>query len=296
MTLPSRILVALVGLFLPVSIIGCASFKKIAGIHATKTFVGSTKENVINEFGTPLEIRPTSDGSEILYFKDRWYLVKEAEVIDGDLFGGRKFAISVVSHFDNSEKKSLAGLTFEIYSGSRDIPNNDLAFKMYAKGLASALISAEMRRSNLRPDLIILMNLGISEPTVEVETVSHPVFTWVPGVSSQYSGIGPGGAYRGNVTSTGYTQYLGSSTEVKTKTNFKRFLQLLVYESKTMKDKEPKMVSKVLFESIGPDDDLKPVVGAMFYFVDEYIAMNSKGKERKVLSSNDAATRVFFEH
>lgn len=269
-------------------------FKKNTNTGAS--WVGKSRSEIINFFGEPNKIRSTTSNAEIIYFRDRWYLIKDEVAIDGDFFSRERYVINVTSYFDRESKPIKPGASIAIFSGNQNIPNNDVMFKDFAFALYSALTSLKLKKDEINPDYVILINFGISDPIVETETTIRPVFNWVPGTSQYTHGTIGNQSFSAHTSSNGYMQYAGNTITQEQHTSFKRYIALNIYDGKTLKQKEPKMVSKVIMDSVGYSADLKPVAGVMFALTKDYINESSAGRESVAISTTDPATYIFYKY
>ncbi len=276
---------------------GCETFEKsLKSLQPPRNFEGESVATAEESLGKPYKIRQTTDGSEIYYYDKQWLLVKNKIVIDEASFSYQTYRIFVNSFVDRDVEIDLSNKSFKVVSGSKDVPQNDLQFKDFAAALTSALFPLGMSNKKENPDYFILVSYGISDPQVEIQTTYVPVFNWVPGATYRTNGYVGNNSFSSTTTSNGYLQTTGYIPEETKHVNYKRYCVLSLYDAKTFTQKEPKLLSKTIFESTGSNGDLKPVIGVMFAKYKDYIDRRSDGRELLNISTSDPATRVFFDH
>lgn len=273
----------------------CAALNEIQSASSYKSLVGLTEAEVIAEIGPPKLSRTTFQNQKVIYYNQRWYLIEKGRAAQGEYYSNTKYDVTLKSFFDKEYSSKLKEKTFAIYSGMSQIQPNDLEFKIHSKALAHVLkLKGLVPAKQAKPDYVILLSYGISEPIVDIEVSYRPTFAWVPGVNTSTSGNIGGQNFYANSSSSGHLQNTGYIPEYKKSVNFKRFLVINAYENEADITKAPQ-VWKISMQSVGFSDDLRPVMGSMLGIAQDWAFGESEGSVRLSVPVNDPMARLAFQ-
>ncbi|WP_320176159.1 hypothetical protein [Maridesulfovibrio sp.] len=189
---------------------------------------------------------------------------------------------------------NVAGKTFVVVPGNKNVTPNDFQFNEFATYVVRAMQSKGLRYAQRyeTADLIILLGYGISGPKTSTSTVSVPVWGQT-GVSSSHTygtinTYGNQGTYSGTTTYTPTYGITGYTQQTRTHTDYTRFFWIDAYDYKEfLQTKKEIQIWKTTVTSTGSTNDLRQVFPIMLAGSLEHIGTNTGHKVEVTLGMND---------
>ena len=147
------------------TLIGCAAARELdERFKKPRSFVGDTETVITGALGEPVYSRIAADGDKVIYYRQRWYLIRDGKAQAGEYFSRQSFMITVNSLFDSDYKDKIKGRSFVIQPIVKEA-KADLDFKRSQKALAHVMTLAGLvsAKEAAKADYTVL--LGQSEDT-----------------------------------------------------------------------------------------------------------------------------------
>lgn len=241
------------------------ALRRIGGPPPVGNSVGFTESQLIANYGQP-QRRIDLKKNSLFYYENNMFYLENGVVSEIVRLENKRYIITVESYSRDLNNEQMK--TVDVISGVNGQDSKSLEFEGYTsaiRGLIRGSKNFSFAKENEIPDVLFVVNYGISDPIKETRSYSTPIFSWQPNTIVNSTYYNSNGTY-GTMSSTandGGLRYHGEKVTTYDETNYNRYFVLTAVDArKLIKEKKVHELWKVIVTSHGPSGNLKNAVSA----------------------------------